>query len=114
MEGKPDGSVPRSVQHESLSIDVGLVYKQARSRLKKASSGKITIGSGAGESVCLASMVPEEKACRTAKTGTSYKVVGGQTFVSRSEKNARFTAGETIGSLRFQAVDEVKTPFGIS
>ena len=71
---------------KSPEVNVGPVYRHTKSRLRKVSSGKITIDSGAGKSVCPASMVPEERACQTIQAGTRYKAVGGQALISGGKR----------------------------
>ena len=80
-------------------------------RLRQAGTGKITIDSGAGESVCPINMVPEEPLHATDKNGIKYRAAGGQSLVNRGEKRIKFkTAGKQIAKLNFQAIAEVKKP----
>ena len=78
--------------------------------MRRAGSGKITIDSGAGESVCPIDMVPEEPLHKTNKIGTHYRAAGGQKLVNKGEKRIKFKAGSKIGKLNFQAINEVKKP----
>ena len=55
-------------------------------------------------------MAPEEPIHKTAKNGTRYRAAGGQTLINKGEKRITFKAGKKIGSLDFQAIDEVKKP----
>ena len=48
----------RTVRKGGPTADVGVVDYEGKSRLCKSGSGKITIDSGAGESVCPIDMVP--------------------------------------------------------
>ena len=66
--------------------DVGLVDYEGKSRLRKSGSGKITIDSGAGESVCPIDMVPDEPLHMTAKNDTKYRAVGGQSLIKKARK----------------------------
>ena len=58
--------------------DIGAVTPEPKSGLKIAGSGKITIDSGACESVCPLDMLPEEPLHHTSKNGTRYRSAGGQ------------------------------------
>ena len=91
-------------------VDAGLIDSEGKKRLRKAGSGKITIDSGAGESVCPISLVPEEPIHETSKNGACYKVACGQTLINQGEKRIKFRAGQHIGKLHFQAIAEVKNP----
>ena len=47
---------------------------------------KITVDSGAGESVCPSGWIPLEPVSKTDKLGIKYKAAGGQTLVNQGEK----------------------------
>ena len=94
---------------EHKEIDIGVINNVVP-RLRQVGTGKITIDSGAGESVCPIDMVPEEPFHATDKNGTKYRVAGGQSLVNRGEKRIKFTTGRQIGKLNFQAIAEVKKP----
>ena len=46
----------------------------------------------------------------TAKKGTKYRVVGGQSLVNKGEKRIKFKSRKKLGKLSFQAIEEVKKP----
>ena len=54
-------------------VDIGMISQDPKRRTKKAGSGKITIDSGAGESVCPLDMVPGEPPHQTSKNGARYR-----------------------------------------
>ena len=85
-----------------------MVDCEAKSRLRKSGSGKITIDSGAGESVCPISMVPPLH--NTAKNGTTYRAAGGQSLVNRGEKRVEFKSDGMRARLGFQTIEEMKNP----
>lgn len=91
-------------------VDVGLIDAEGKKRLRKAGSGKVTIDSGAGESVCPINMVPDETLHATSEIGTIYKAAGGQILFNQGEKRIKFRAGQHVGKLHFQAIAEVKKP----
>ena len=94
----------------SRPIDIGIVDFESKRGLRKCGSGRITIDSAAGESVCPVDMVPGEPIHKTDKDGTRYRAAGGQALFSRGEKRVKFKAGTKIGSINFQAIDEIKKP----
>ena len=87
-----------------------MVDYEGKSKFRKSVSGKITIDSGVGESVCPANMYPEEPIHKTAEIGTRYRAAGGQTLINKGEKRIKFKVGKKIGSPNFQAIDDVKKP----
>lgn len=89
-------------------VDIGTVTQEPKCCLRKVGSGKITIGSGAGESVCPIDMLPNEHLHETSKNGTRYRAAGVQSLVNHGEKHIKFRAGKSIGKLNFQAIPEVK------
>ena len=91
-------------------VDVGLVDCAGEVPLRKSGSGKITIESGAGESVCPIDMVPDEPLHKTSKHETKYRAAGGQSLINQGDKRIEFKAGRMIWQLSFQAIDEVKKP----
>lgn len=90
--------------------DIGMVSQDPNRRMKKAGSGKITIDSGAGESVSPIDMVPGEPLHQTPKNGTWYRAAGGQSLINHGEKRIKFMAGDNVAKLHFQAIHEVKKP----
>ena len=92
------------------TVDIGAVTPESKSRLRKAGQGKITIDSGAGEGVCPLDLLPEEPLHATSKNGTRYRAAGGQSLINHGEKRVKFSAGEHVGKMSFQAVSEVKKP----
>ena len=105
-----NGSVVRAVSKVDHATEVNVVDNGTKKSLRRAGSGKITIDSGAGESVCPIDMVPEEPLHKTNKIGTHYRAAGGQKLVNKGEKRIKFKAGSKIGKLNFQAINEVKKP----
>ena len=91
-------------------LDIGIISTVSQKRFRKVGSGKITVDSGAGESVCPMDMVPEEPIHRTIKNGTTYRAAGGQSLVNQGEKRIKFKSGGSMASLNFQAIKEVKKP----
>ena len=83
---------------------------KSKSKMRKVGSGKITIDSGVGESVCPIDMVPAEPLHHTNKVGTRYKAAGGQSLINHGEKRIKFMAGENAGKLDVKAIPEVKKP----
>lgn len=92
------------------AVDVNMVGYEGKMKLRKWGSGKITIDSGAGESVCPLDMVPEEPLHARVNNGTRYRAAGGQSLVNKGEKCIKFRSGRKLGSLSFQAIEEVKKP----
>ena len=103
-------AVIRTSAQPSGQMEIGMVDYEGKNKLRKCGSGKITIDSGAGESVCPVDMVPDEPTHKTDKIGTRYRAAGGQTLINKGEKRIKFKAGKKIGSLNFQAIGEVKKP----
>lgn len=78
--------VIRAVLESGPTIEVGMVDNEPKKQLRKSGSGKITIDSGAGESVCPLDMVPEEPLRKTAKNEMTYRAAGGQKPTNKGEK----------------------------
>ena len=72
--------------------------------------GKITVDSGAGESVCPTNLLPQEPLKHTTKVGTIYRAAGGQALTNKGEKKITFQSGEVLGSMSFQAIDSLQKP----
>ena len=96
--------------NEKKVVDIGMVAQETKRRFRKVGSGKITIDSGVGESVCPLDMLPNEPLHESPKNGTRYRAAGGQSLVNHGEKRVKFRAGESIGRLHFQAIPEIKKP----
>ena len=83
-------AVIRTSAQPSGPMQIGMVDYDGKNKLRKCGSGKITIDSGVGESVCLVDMVPDEPIHKTDKIGTRYRVAGGQTLINKVEKRVKF------------------------
>ena len=66
--------------------------------------------SGAGESVFPTAMLKTEPVHHTDKVGRTYRAAGGQALVNRGEKRIKFSTNGIMGSMNFQAIDEVSKP----
>ena len=95
---------------KALIIEVGMIDNEPKKKLRKSGTGRITIDSGAGQSVCPIDMVPEEPLHAIAKNGMTYRAAGGQKLTNRGGKRIKFQSGSNLGKLNFQAIDEVKKP----
>ena len=87
-----------------------MVDYEGKSCLRKSGSGKITIDSGAGESVCPIDMVPDEPLHMTAKNGIECRAAGGESLINKGERRIKFRSGSKLGKMNFQAIDEVQKP----
>ena len=105
-----DSSAPRTLPEAASIIEVNMIDNEPKKQLRKSGSGKITIDSGAGESVCPIDMVPEEPLHATSKNGATYRAAGGQKLINMGEKRIKFQSGENLGKLHSQAISEVKKP----
>ena len=105
-----DGLVIRAVPKVKRAAEINIVDNGVKKGLRKTGSRRLTIDSGAGESVCPINMVPEEPLHKTNKIGAHYRAAGGQKLVNKGEKRIKIKAGQKIGKLNFQANDEVKKP----
>lgn len=77
--------INRTAGESCRPMEIGMVDYEGKSKLRKSDSGKITIDSGAGESVCPVYMVPEEPIHKTDKIATRYRAAGGQTLINKGE-----------------------------
>ena len=102
---------------DSLDVEVPNVGVNAVQRktgkMKSAGKGKITIDSGAGESVLPKDMLPNEELIEgeAKKNGVKYVAANGSKMENYGEKKVRFKHGadEVLNSITFQAT-EVKKP----
>ena len=103
----PLGStVIRAAFKPQTTIDVGLIDHEGKQSLRKVGAGKITIDSGAGESVCPIDMGPDEPLHMTAKN----RAGGGQSLINKGEKRIKFRSGTKLGKMNLQAIDEFQKP----
>ena len=91
-----DGAASRAIMSTKAVVDVSMVDYEAKVKLRKRGSGKITIDSGAGESVCPINMVLEEPLQSTAKNGTRYCAAGGQAPINKGEKRITLRSGKKV------------------
>jgi len=91
-------------------ICIHAVTVQNKSTFYPVGKGKITVDSGAGESVCPTNFLPQEPLKQTPKVGTVYRAAGGQALTNKGEKKITFQAGEVLGSMNFQAIDNLQKP----
>ena len=94
----------------SKSIGINAVTVQNTSVFHSAGKGKITVDSGAGESVCPTNLLPQEPLIQTKKVGTVYRAAGGQALTNKGEKKITFKSGDVLGSMSFQAIDSLQKP----
>jgi len=78
--------------------------------LTDGSFNNMCIDSGAGESVCPVSAFPSYNTVQTPKTGTTYRVAGGQKLTNVGEIRPSFTTNGTTAPMAFQATTDVKKP----
>ena len=77
---------------------------------KSFGNGKVIADSGAGESVLPAAMLKIEPVYHTDKVGKTHRAVGGQALVNKGEQRIKFPTNGVMGSMNFQAIDEVSKP----
>ena len=94
---------------KSKTKEINAVERQNK-RYVSAGRGKVTIDSGAGESVCPVGWVPLEPIKSTDKVGVKYTAAGGQTLINQGEKQIKFKTGSQIASMNFQAINELSKP----
>ena len=93
-------TVIRAASNLQPTIDVGLIDQDGKRGPREGGSGKITIDSSAGESVCPIDMAPEESLHKTEKIGTRYRAAGGG-LINKGAKRIKFKPGQKIGKLNF-------------
>lgn len=101
-----------SYLHDPVSVpaDINLISVEKVAKCKDAGKGCVTIDSGAGDSVGLVSIIPEEELVHTSKVGMRCRSAGGQPPENKGEKRVKFKAGGTIGAMGFQGISELSKP----
>ena len=112
-EAKELGSLDVEVPHVCANA-----LQRKTGRMRSAGKGKITIGSGAGESVMPKEMLPNEELVEglAKKSGVRYVAANGSKMDNYGEKRVRFRQGEdeVLNSIVFQSTDVRKPLAAVS
>ena len=105
-------TVPLSNRFEVLSEDVEIGAVQVDMNLKEAGRGRITIDSGAAESVLPKNMLPNEPIVEgeAKRGGVKYVAANGGKMENIGEKKVKFkrAGSNAVNSITFQVTDVSK------
>jgi hypothetical protein len=111
-------ALERMVEVVSLDVEVPIGVNQVtHNKLKSAGVGKITIDSGAGESVMPKGMMVNEPLTESEaqRQGTKYVAANGSKMNNYGEKRVRFRQqGGAVGAIKFQVSDVNKPLASVS